>query len=209
MEVIGSILLGAALVAWAVVWVWTLYDAGPLLGRGVEVRRGEQVDLVPGDPGPSILRDPRLPRLGAPQASDRCWQVEPRSFKRALYFEPCPCRGGSETRPPSSSGLGSRPFKAETRVRIPLGALHGNRIAWACGAVWSARDPVKVEVGGSNPLRPASGAARRFAEGLMQGEVAQLAEHSAENRGVGGSNPSLATVRAQGPGYDPSRSPWL
>jgi hypothetical protein len=30
--------------------------------------------------------------------------------------------------PPSSSGLGRRPFKAEARVRIPLGARHGHWI---------------------------------------------------------------------------------
>ncbi len=32
----------------------------------------------------------------------------------------------SPTRSPSSSGLGLRPFKAATRVRIPLGALPEN-----------------------------------------------------------------------------------
>jgi hypothetical protein len=30
--------------------------------------------------------------------------------------------GGGRHRPPSSSGLGHRPFKAAARVRIPLGA---------------------------------------------------------------------------------------
>jgi hypothetical protein len=35
-----------------------------------------------------------------------------------LYFEAAP----TEPRSPSSRGLGRRPFKAEARVRIPLGA---------------------------------------------------------------------------------------
>jgi hypothetical protein len=55
--------------------------------------------------------------------------------------------------PPSSRGPGRCPFKAVTRVRIPLGA----RTAWSCGAAWSARHPVKVEVAGSNPVRTAPG----------------------------------------------------
>ena len=42
-----------------------------------------------------------------------------------LYSSRCPRAGGgasTERPPPSSSGLGFRPFKAATRVRIPLGA---------------------------------------------------------------------------------------
>ena len=58
--------------------------------------------------------------------------------------------------PPSSRGPGRCPFKAVTRVRIPLGA----RTAWSCGAAWSARHPVKVEVAGSNPVRTAPGRTR-------------------------------------------------
>ena len=69
---------------------------------------------------------------------------------------------GSETvarpRPPSSSGLGHRPFKAAARVRIPLGAPVGSR---SRGAVWSARRPVKPEVAGSNPVGTASLAQQR------------------------------------------------
>ena len=61
--------------------------------------------------------------------------------------------------PPSSSGLGHRPFKAAARVQIPLGALcwpgGGEQRIWSCRAAWSARHPVKVEVAGSNPVRTA------------------------------------------------------
>ena len=51
-----------------------------------------------------------------------------------------------------------------------------------------ARHPVKVEVAGSNPVRTA-----RDVERVPWGEVAQLAEHAAENRGVGSSILPLAT----------------
>src|ERR687891_726369 len=100
------------------------------------------------------------------------------------YTWAVPRRG---TSPPSSRGPGYRPFKAATRVRIPLGAR--NRIAGPVEQSGRARHPVKVEVAGSNPVRPAPAPGRR-----RSGEVAQLAEHAAENRGVGGSNPSLATA---------------
>jgi hypothetical protein len=58
--------------------------------------------------------------------------------------------------PPSSSGLGHRPFKAAARVRIPLGA-RSPRVGdkRSCRAARSARHPVKVEVAGSNPVRTA------------------------------------------------------
>ena len=63
-----------------------------------------------------------------------------------------------ESEPPSSSGLGRRPFKAVTGIRTPLGARShrdaGDR-HWSCGAVWSARRPVKAEAAGSNPVRTA------------------------------------------------------
>src|SRR5450755_1780857 len=79
--------------------------------------------------------------------------------------------------PPSSSGLGHRPFKAAARVRIPLGArLASASEAWSCRAAWSARHPVKVEVAGSNPVRTAEAARRRGRAGIIgpqQGQVAQ------------------------------------
>ena len=54
--------------------------------------------------------------------------------------------------PPSSSGLGRRPFKAVARVRIPLGARTTAMVLWSS---WSARRPVKAEVAGSSPVRTA------------------------------------------------------
>src|ERR671918_393025 len=107
-----------------------------------------------------------------------------RNGARGRYTWAVPRRG---TSPPSSRGPGYRPFKAATRVRIPLGAR--NRIVGPVEQSGRARHPVKVEVAGSNPVRPAPAPGRR-----RSGEVAQLAEHAAENRGVGGSNPSLATT---------------
>src|SRR5919106_699673 len=111
-------------------------------------------------------------------------EIVTRNGAPGRYTWPVPRRG---TSPPSSSGPGYRPFKAATRVRIPLGAR--NRIAGPVEQSGRARHPVKVEVAGSNPVRPAPAPGRR-----RSGEVAQLAEHAAENRGVGGSNPSLATT---------------
>ncbi len=68
-----------------------------------------------------------------------------------------------EEEPPSSSGLGRLPFTQVTRVQIPLGVQNIDRVwnfcskpRWSCGAVWSARRPVKPEVAGSNPVRTAT-----------------------------------------------------
>ena len=45
-------------------------------------------------------------------------------------------RGGEDRRkPPSSSGLGHRPFKAAARVRIPLGARADQEAARALAAM--------------------------------------------------------------------------
>src|SRR6266567_6335509 len=79
--------------------------------------------------------------------------------------------------PPSSSGLGHRPFKAAARVRIPLGArLAVASAAWSCRAARSARHPVKVEVAGSNPVRTALAGVRCAVWHWHpdQGQVAQL-----------------------------------
>src|ERR671918_140923 len=75
---------------------------------------------------------------------------------RGRYTWAVPRRG---TSPPSSRGPGYRPFKAATRVRIPLGAR--NRIAGPVEQSGRARHPVKVEVAGSNPVRPAPAPGRR------------------------------------------------
>src|SRR6266542_5337756 len=109
-----------------------------------------------------------------------------------------PGRGrGCRKRPehPSSSVLGFRPFKAATRVRIPLGA-HNRRLA---GVEEPGRPhrPVKAVIAGSNPVTRAGSAGAR-AGATMSGQVAQLAEHAAENRGVGSSILPLATRSRHG-----------
>ena len=55
---------------------------------------------------------------------------------------------------PSSSGLGLRPFKAATRVRIPLGArtAHPVQHSKAQWRSWLARRPVTAKVAGSSPV---------------------------------------------------------
>ena len=87
---------------------------------------------------------------------------------------PSPMLSGSPTAkdavghpPSSSSGPGRRPFKAVARVRIPLGARSVH--ARSCGAAWSARHPVKVEVAGSNPVRTARA-------GVVAGSLGQVAQ---------------------------------
>ena len=61
--------------------------------------------------------------------------------------------------PPSSRGLGHRPFTAATRVRIPLGVrsdrLCENFTIKALWRSWLARRPVTAEVAGSSPVRVA------------------------------------------------------
>ncbi len=52
----------------------------------------------------------------------------------------------SSTSGPSSCRVSSRSATRET----------AERSTWSCGAVWSARHPVKVEAAGSNPVRTAS-----------------------------------------------------
>jgi hypothetical protein len=53
-------------------------------------------------------------------------------------------------RPPSSSGLGRRPFKAVARVRIPLGAR--NCIPAPVEESGRPHRPVKAEIAGSKPV---------------------------------------------------------
>ncbi len=58
--------------------------------------------------------------------------------------------GASALEPPSSSGLGFRPFKAATRVRIPLGAP--NKIHAPVEESGRPHRPVKAEIAGSKPV---------------------------------------------------------
>lgn len=53
------------------------------------------------------------------------------------------------SKPPSSSGLGHRPFKAAARVRIPLGVRSTSKAQWRS---WLARRPVTAKVAGSSPV---------------------------------------------------------
>ena len=69
---------------------------------------------------------------------------------------------------------------------------------WSCGAVWSARRPVKPEVAGSNPVRTAN--LTGSSEQVRRGRVAQLEEHSPEKRGVPGSTPGPTTAEGPPPG---------
>jgi hypothetical protein len=109
-------------------------------------------------------------------------------YSAPLSWQPLPMRYTLGSLPPSSSGLGLRPFKAATGIRIPLGAQRGR------GEVWSSRRPVKPEVAGSNPVAPARHDARTFVRASFHnGQVAQLAEHRSEKAGVGGSSPPLTT----------------
>ncbi len=100
---------------------------------------------------------------------------------------------GSTSRPPSSSGLGLRPFKAAAPVRIRLGV----RITWSC----HQQGPVAQLV--SAP--PCHGGGRGFesrrgrsasSSRARSGQIAQLVERPTENRKVGGSTPPLATTKS-------------
>ena len=95
-----------------------------------------------------------------------------------MYARPAPW-------PPSSSGLGRRPFKPEARVRIPLGAR------WGRGEAWSSRRPVKPEIAGSNPVVPA----KRWS----QGQVAQSVERRSEKPEVASSILALTTSHRNAP----------
>src|SRR5690349_18929582 len=100
----------------------------------------------------------------------------------------CEHPGEIRIRPPSSSGLGRRPFTAVARVRIPLGVRdNGNvgtyvvrRKSKALWRSWLARRPVTAEVAGSSPVRVAI-TARQFGlqEPVPSGQVAQLVRASA------------------------------
>jgi hypothetical protein len=89
--------------------------------------------------------------------------------------------------PPSSSGLGHRPFKAAARVRIPLGARWGPSLAAVHGPVeqlgvlatlsrWRSRVQIPSGPPGSAAGFP-TGQVRDAGSGL--GQVAQLVRASA------------------------------
>ncbi len=97
--------------------------------------------------------------------------------------------------PPSSRGLGLRPFKAATGIRIPLGAQRGGVVKSGVHAGLSSRRS-RVQIPSLPPAQrlescsiAISGKIRGF------GQVAQLVEHRSEKPGVGGSSPPLTTIR--------------
>ena len=107
------------------------------------------------------------------------------SYRSSQRHERCEYPGEIRIGPPSSSGLGRRPFTAVARVRIPLG-VHATTTAVgvahskALWRSWLARRPVTAEVAGSSPVRVAI-AARHFVQecSVPSGQVAQLVRASA------------------------------
>ena len=101
--------------------------------------------------------------------------------------------------PPSSSGLGLRPFKAATGIRIPLGARRGGVVKSGVHAGLSSRRS-RVQIPSLPP--PVVRAAAR-----ARGQVAQLEERRSEKPEVGGSIPPLTTAEPTGPTVGGVRHP--
>ena len=141
----------------------------------------ERIDRVHGVLGEQrcngcrLVRDPCLPEVVHPPGDVRpihAMRVNPADhapFRAGMRW---PCYPSSAPQQeagssPSSSGLGRCPFKAEARVRIPLGARHHQHQApsGASAAVTTAHAPVeesgrphlpvKEEIAGSKPVRRA------------------------------------------------------
>ena len=101
-------------------------------------------------------------------------------------------RSRRESEPPSSSGLGRRPFTAVTGIRTPLGVLnqpssdgHGPVVQLGVHAALSRRRP-RVQIPSGPP---------ETLWGFHPGRVAQLVERAPEKREVTGSTPVPATLR--------------
>ena len=94
-----------------------------------------------------------------------CRFVIPLTVEYIIFQSLTPLSALAKVRwPPSSRGLGHRPFTAATRVRIPLG-VRSNRFGEnfnikALWRSWLARRPVTAEVAGSSPVRVAEGISR-------------------------------------------------
>ena len=116
------------------------------VGKGIAVMRRSGIRLAPYDqgfsPGPGAQggrRRAATPSRGAPPVKlspprfagcglcPLCWGSPRRRAPRAT--------AAKAVEPPSSSGLGHRPFKAAARVRIPLGA--------PAGLSWQTQGPVE------------------------------------------------------------------
>ena len=106
--------------------------------------------------------------------------------------------GGVE--PPSSSGLGRRPFKAVTRVRIPLGVRRqqdlGPVVQFGVHAGLSSRRP-RVQIPSGPPSSPSGRRPPSPSGAAGHGRVAQLAERPPEKRKVTGSTPVPTTTDDQ------------
>jgi hypothetical protein len=145
---------------------------GPHVRRALSDRRGPPRSIgvrTQGGPDGTSARSasasPRATRAGSPgwrratgrsaAGSVRHGVTEPSGGQAgsSIYCLGCPAGGG--TRSPSSRGLGRRPFKAEARVRIPLGAR--TTTAYRAPVEESGRPhrPVKAEIAGSKPVRRA------------------------------------------------------
>ena len=104
-------------------------------------------------------------------------------------------------RPPSSSGLGHRPFKAAARVRIPLGVrrVNGPVVQFGVHAGLSSRRS-RVQIP-SGPQRAGT------VTSTTPGRVAQLAERAPEKREVTGSTPVPTTTKVLVRGVEASHPP--
>ncbi len=144
------------------------YIVGPVRDPGREIRPEPPVEPIP------IHRAtlPSSPHEGPDVGPAILWRL-PLSGREQLG------------KPPSSSGLGYRPFKAATRVRIPLGARSTNFIH---AGVEESGVLIALSRRRSRDRSPSPAPD-------PPGEVAQMAEHAAENRGVGSSILPLATAR--------------
>ena len=109
--------------------------------------------------------------------------------------------------PPSSSGLGRRPFKAVTRVRIPLGVQGSAHRFMADDDNTALRGSNNTALRGSNIMVPwcslectpacqagGRGFKSRRDRTTEHGRVAQLAERPPEKRKVTGSTPVPTTT---------------
>ena len=167
---------------------------GPHLRDAVPDRRRPPRSRGPAPAGAHRPAGPTRPAPPArpPRARDRRWARGPAGHG---YTASAPA---NRDRSPSSSGLGRRPFKAEARVRTPLGA----RTTHAAPPVATAPAQPNMRLWRSQESSsPCQGEDRgiearqaRWGHRPRHGQVAQLAEHAAENRGVGSSNLPLATT---------------
>src|SRR3990172_4523665 len=106
------------------------------------------------------------------------------------------------------------------RTLTPTAATHGTSVVYVAEEPMvpprapSFGAPIPPPRRASRPAKPASGDQPRRQIGgatlSRLGEVAQLVEHTAENRGVAGSSPALAPRRPTSPdiGGGERRPPW-